>query len=107
MADVAERSAAIRECGLEIVALRRQVQLYIDRERDLRGEVERSKEDNTQESEVGIPCSPCPPSPSPHDPAQTTALSCALYSRAVACCTYCAHVSLNVNVWLFRDVGRR
>lgn len=52
VADVAERSAAIRECGLEIVALRRQVQLYIDRERDLRGEVERSKEDNTQESEA-------------------------------------------------------
>ncbi len=53
VADVAERSAAIRECGLEIVALRRQVQHYMDRERELRGEVERTQADTSQESEVG------------------------------------------------------
>jgi hypothetical protein len=54
VADVAERSAAIRECGVEIVALRRQVQHYMDRERELRGEAERTQGDTSQESEVGV-----------------------------------------------------
>ncbi len=61
MADVEERSVAIRECGQEIVSLRRQLQQAADREREARQEVERLQHDVSAESEVRLlpPCCPC------------------------------------------------
>jgi hypothetical protein len=52
MAEVNERSVAIRACGEEIVALRRQVQAAAAREEDLQQQLQRHKQQVDAEVEV-------------------------------------------------------